>query len=116
MRGWLTEQHSTLFHSSLRYDGTTLGTAGLYSGNIAEWEWRRGPGSQANAWVLSYDGASRMTDARRYTGSLASSATMTASTSAEVEWRSMGVMRRKVWRDLVLLRSVDVFDRGHGAA
>ena len=84
MRGWLTEQHSTFFHSSLRYDETTLGTDGLYSGNIAEWEWRRGPGSQANAWALSYDGASRMTDARRYTGSLASSATMTASTSAEV--------------------------------
>ena len=84
VRGWLTEQHSTLFHSSLRYDETTLGTDGLYSGNIAEWEWRRGPGSQANAWALSYDGASRMTDARRYTGSLASSANMTASTSAEV--------------------------------
>ena len=39
MRGWLTEQHSPLFHSSLRYDETTLGTDGLYSGNIAEWEW-----------------------------------------------------------------------------
>jgi len=84
VRGWLTEQHSDLFHSSLRYDETTLGTAGLYSGNVAEWEWRRGPGSQANAWSLSYDGASRMTDAVRHTGALAPSATMTTSTSAAV--------------------------------
>lgn len=82
MRGWLTEQHSQFFHSSLRYDETTLGTDELYSGNIADVGVRRGSGSQTNAWALSYDGASRMTDARRYTGSLASSATMTASTSA----------------------------------
>ena len=48
MRGWLTEQHSPLFHSSLRYDETTLGTDGLYSGNIAEWEWN-------NTWPKKRD-------------------------------------------------------------
>ena len=48
MRGWLTEQHSPLFHSSLRYDEPTLGTDGLYSGNIAEWEWN-------NTWPKKRD-------------------------------------------------------------
>ena len=48
MRGWLTEQHSPLFHSSLRYDETTLGTDGLYSGTIAEWEWN-------NTWPKKRD-------------------------------------------------------------
>ena len=48
MRGWLTEQHSPLFHSSLRYDETTLGTDGLYSGNITEWEWN-------NTWPKKRD-------------------------------------------------------------
>ena len=84
VRGWLTGQDSDYFSSVLRYHETALGTTGLYSGNIAEWEWSRGAGTPANAWSLSYDGASRLKDAVRFTGALDSSGNMTTSTGTAV--------------------------------
>jgi len=84
VRGDLISQDSDVFHSSLRYNVTRLGSTALYSGGISEWEWRRGSGSPVNAWSLSYDSLGRLVDAARYTGTLSSAGYMTTATSTAV--------------------------------
>ena len=68
IRDQLTGLNSYVFNMSLRYQDPTLGTVPRYNGGISEWEWNHGAGTGTNAWSLSYDGADRLTDARRFAG------------------------------------------------
>ncbi len=74
IRDQLTGLGSNVFNMSLRYQDPTLGSTPRYDGAVSEWEWNHGAGTQTDAWSLSYDGAGRLTDARRFTGSVATGA------------------------------------------
>lgn len=74
IRDQLTGQNSNVFNMSLRYQEPTLGTVPKYNGSVSEWEWNHGAGTETNAWSLSYDGVSRLTDARRFVGGVQTNA------------------------------------------
>ena len=58
-RGWLTGKESTAFKMKLRYESPQVGTTGLYSGNISEWEWQQGTNA-AMMYRFSYDDLNRL--------------------------------------------------------
>ena len=68
IRGQLTGLSSDVFGMTLRYHDPALGTVPRYNGTVSEWEWNHGAGTGTDAWSLSYDGAGRLTDARRFAG------------------------------------------------
>ena len=74
IRDQLTGLSSNVFSMSLRRQEPVLGATPRYNGNISEWEWSRGAGSEAAAWSLSYDGAGRLKDARRFAGGVSTNA------------------------------------------
>ncbi len=74
IRDQLTGLNSSVFGMTLRYQEPTLGSAPRYNGAVSEWEWNRGTGTGTDAWSLSYDGAGRLTDARRFTAGVATDA------------------------------------------
>ena len=68
IRDRLTGLNSNVFGMTLRYHDPALGTVPRYNGTVSEWEWNHGAGTGTDAWSLSYDGAGRLTDARRFAG------------------------------------------------
>ena len=73
-RDRLTGLNSDVFGMTLRYHDPALGSAPRYNGTVSEWEWNHGTGTETDAWSLSYDGAGRLADARRFAGGVSTDA------------------------------------------
>ncbi|MBQ7640465.1 MAG: RHS repeat-associated core domain-containing protein, partial [Bacteroidales bacterium] len=87
IQGWLSSRsavkgsgnsQTNIFSMSLGYYAPVQsGATARYSGDISSWTWTHGSGNDAvtRSYGFTYDGAHRLTDARYYTGTAASSVT-----------------------------------------
>lgn len=72
IRGWETGQEVTkgtdrIFSSQLRYyDPQQPATIPSYAGNISEWTWQNGAGTEQNTYAFTYDKLMHLADTKQY--------------------------------------------------